>query len=85
MTDSDVLLTTEEVAAWARVSIQTIIRLVEAGKLEAFRVGRPYRYRIEAVQAAWPTADATVEKIQAAHARVLSEQAEQSVDRLVAK
>jgi excisionase family DNA binding protein len=44
------VLNTNEVAELLRVSKRTLLREVEEGKLEAFRVGKSLRFTREAIQ-----------------------------------
>jgi len=44
------LLNTDEVAKHLRVSKRTILREVEHGKLEAFRVGKALRFKREDIE-----------------------------------
>ena len=44
MTD-DSFLTTEEVLEYLQVNLRTVYRLIKAGKLQAVRVGRQWRFR----------------------------------------
>jgi excisionase family DNA binding protein len=41
------ILTTAEVARWLKTSRYHLYRLVEAGKVPAFRVGNVYRFNVE--------------------------------------
>ncbi len=44
------ILNVEDVAKLLKVSKRTVHREVEAGRLEAFKVGRSYRFTVEAVE-----------------------------------
>jgi excisionase family DNA binding protein len=44
-TADDVFLTTEEVLEYLHVNLRTVYRLIKAGKIPAFRVGRQWRFR----------------------------------------
>jgi excisionase family DNA binding protein len=44
-TPDDVFLTTEEVLEYLHVNLRTVYRLIKAGKIPAFRVGRQWRFR----------------------------------------
>lgn len=48
---ADKALSLEEVAAILQVSERTVIRQINAGKLRAFKVGKSWRFRREAVDA----------------------------------
>ena len=50
MEDLKEILNSKEVANHLRVSQRTIIREVESGRLEAFRVGRSLRFTRESVE-----------------------------------
>ncbi len=41
----DTYLTTEEILQYLHINLRTVYRLVKAGKLPAFRVGRQWRFR----------------------------------------
>lgn len=43
--NSALLLTTEEVLAYLRVTPRTIYRLIHSGELPAMRIGRQWRFR----------------------------------------
>lgn len=45
MGDNEALLTVAEVARELRVSTMTVYRLVQAGELPAFRIGKNYRIK----------------------------------------
>ena len=51
MGKDDHFLTTEEVLGYLHINVRTIYRLVHAGKIPAFRVGRQWRFRTEDIQA----------------------------------
>lgn len=51
MTPHEAVWTTDEVAEMLRTSRQTIIREIDAGRLEAFRLGRSYRITQSALDA----------------------------------
>lgn len=51
MEDLQEILNTDEVAKHLRVSKRTLLREVEAGRLEAFHVGKSLRFTREAVEA----------------------------------
>ena len=40
----ETFLTTEEVLEYLQVNLRTVYRLIKAGKLPAFRVGRQWRF-----------------------------------------
>jgi excisionase family DNA binding protein len=47
----DHFLTTEEVLSYLHINLRTIYRLIRAGNLPAFRVGRQWRFRKEDIDA----------------------------------
>jgi excisionase family DNA binding protein len=47
----DNFLTTEEVLSYLQINLRTIYRLIRAGKLPAFRVGRQWRFRRDDIEA----------------------------------
>lgn len=47
----DNFLTTEEVLSYLQINLRTIYRLIRAGKLPAFRVGRQWRFRRDHIEA----------------------------------
>lgn len=47
----DRALSLEQVAEMLQVSERTVIRQINAGKLKAFKVGKSWRFRREAVEA----------------------------------
>lgn len=51
MAEREALLTVAEVAAELRVSTMTVYRLVQAGELPAFRIGKNYRIKREDLDA----------------------------------
>ncbi len=42
---SEVIMTTDEVLAYLQVNLRTVYRLIKAGKIPAVRVGRQWRFR----------------------------------------
>jgi len=50
LSETEEILTTDEVAKHLRVSKRTLLREVEAGKLEAFRVGKSLRFTKKALE-----------------------------------
>ncbi len=46
----ETMLTVDEVAAIFNVSPRTVLRLIEAGEIQALRVGRQWRFRKEWVR-----------------------------------
>jgi excisionase family DNA binding protein len=53
--DDDAFLTTEEVLDYLHVHTRTVYRLIKAGRIPAFRVGRQWRFRKRDIDA-WLTA-----------------------------
>ena len=51
MSDYEAVWTTDEVAEMLRTNRQTIIREIDAGRLDAFRLGRAYRIKQSALDA----------------------------------
>jgi len=51
MSETEDILTTEDVADHVHVSRETVLRAVRRGKLSALRVGRQYRYFRQDVRA----------------------------------
>jgi len=50
----DKLLTLEEVAAWLRLSKDSVYRLTQGGKIPAFKVGTQWRFKQTEIDA-WMT------------------------------
>jgi excisionase family DNA binding protein len=51
MTPQEAVYTTDEIAAMLRTTRQVIIREIDSGRLEAFRLGRAYRIKQTALDA----------------------------------
>lgn len=49
MTENN-LLTTKQVATWLNTDEETVRRMARKGQIEAYRVGRDYRFQPAAVQ-----------------------------------
>lgn len=76
----DDLLTTEDLAGWLRVPPTSVTAAVRRKQLVGVKIGREYRYTVQAVVAAWPRfAGVTAAEIRAAAER----EADQSSDRSV--
>lgn len=45
LSQSEVIMTTDEVLAYLQVNLRTVYRLIKAGKIPAVRVGRQWRFR----------------------------------------
>lgn len=50
MTENN-LMTTKQVATWLNTDEETVRRMARKGQIEAYRVGRDYRFSPAAVQA----------------------------------
>ena len=70
-TTDDVFLTTEEVLEYLQVNLRTVYRLIKAGKIPAFRVGRQWRFRRDDLDAWLRTqrTDRSVDDAQSIEAR----------------
>lgn len=66
--DMDILLTATEVATWARITNFTVARLARQGDLSGQKLGKEWRFTIDAVRSWSGFADLTVEDVKAASA-----------------
>lgn len=62
-TDLPALMTRAETAAYLRVSLPTLARLVRAGKLPALKIGSAVRFTADAVRA-MTTSDSLTPKVE---------------------
>lgn len=69
MGTTETLLTTVEIGAWARIAPESVTRLVREKRLWGVKLGREYRFTIDAVRAWSGFEEVTVEDIRAAAAR----------------
>ena len=49
--DGDKMMTSEEVANYLRLDVQTVSRMAQRGDLPAFKVGREWRFRKDYIDA----------------------------------
>ena len=80
---SDSFLSTEEVLDYLQVNVRTVYRLVKAGKIQATRVGRQWRFRRSDVDA-FLARGTSGRRRSAGPARVLVVDDEDSVRRVIA-